>query len=545
MQKSISAFFPQDLSPAAVGMRERMRQAAETNRRIMEEEAARAEQRELEAIAAEQREFEQARQRRAQAKEAQRAAEKRKRIKDLEKRLCGYGELIPHKLYLGNAASAENEEWILDAKITGVVNCTPDIACYFERDHAAASDAEDSDEGGNGEQVITYENSSGECVIAHPHPEYLRISVHDSVNDSILKHFPKAIDFIEQNIANGGAVLVHCREGKSRSASVCAAYLMKAKKMKLTEALEFISENAWTPSINLTFLKELMQFEIELYPELQGKSSAEEAREDRDSRPEMTELHPGMSEKDLKKLAEQRAAYEKKLARKRTLRENKGKEFFPVPIDPNRECTGFFSIFAKYIKPSDEPEKKEDPKENAEEKRVECKEEEKSPEIKEEKNMEEVEEKEEEADKEKEEGKEEEDEEEKEVIEIKEEEEKENIKIECEEETKEEEEKKEIIEIKEEEKENNEIELKEEDEKEEKNNNNKEDKEDKDEKEVIEIKEEEKEIKGEKRTHKNDKEEKEEEQEQQQPPKKKRGRKKKESEKGNGKVQSRLESFFM
>lgn len=360
MQKSISAFFPQDTSPAAVGMRERMRQAAETNRRIMEEEAARAEQRELEAIAAEQREFEQAKQRRTQAREAQRAAEKRKRMKDLEKRLCGYGELIPNKLYLGNAVSAENEEWILDAKITGVVNCTPDIPCYFERDNSSASRQNNSsDPEGEDGQVISYENSSGECVIAHPHPEYLRIPVCDSVNDSLCKYFPSAAEFIGRHIAAGGTVLVHCREGKSRSATIAAMYLMKAKKMKLKEALEFISENAWTPSINLTFLKELMGFEVELYPELSGKSSAEEAREDRESRPEMIELHPGMSEKDLKRMEEQKEAYEKRLARKRTLRANKGKEFFPVPIDPAKECTGVYSIFAKYIKPSDEQKKTE------------------------------------------------------------------------------------------------------------------------------------------------------------------------------------------
>lgn len=526
-QKSISAFFPQDLSPAAVGMRERMRQAAETNRRIMEEEAARAEQRELEAIAAEQREFEQARQKRAQAREAQRAAEKRKRIKDLEKRLCGYGELIPGKLYLGNAASAENEEWILTAKVTGIVNCTPDIACYFERDHDATS--RESEDGG---QIITYENSSGECVIEHPHPEYLRIPVYDSVNDSISKYFLKAIDFIEQNITSGGAVLVHCREGKSRSASVCAAYLMKSKRLKLTEALEYISENAWTPSINLTFLKELMQFEVELYPELLGKSSAEEAREDRDSRPEMTELHPGMSEKDLKKLAEQRAAYEKKLARKRAIRENKGKEFFPVPIDPNRKCTGFFSIFAKYIKPSDdldneekvnkinyEEEEKKDIENEVDSKMEEKKDIENEIECKvenndiEEKNQDPIEIK-----RENEENKMDDDEKEKDKVVIEEDEfiDVNNEEKKNEEETKDKDKKNikqetiETIETKYEDKKNAE-------------------------QETIEIKDED--SKGKKRKLESE--------QQPEEPKKKRGRKKKVNDKENSKVQSKLESFFM
>ena len=42
----------------------------------------------------------------------------------------------------------------------------------------------------------------------------------------------KAIDFIEQKLGEGLKVLVHCNEGKSRSASLCLLYLIKHSIIK-------------------------------------------------------------------------------------------------------------------------------------------------------------------------------------------------------------------------------------------------------------------------------------------------------------------------
>ena len=48
-------------------------------------------------------------------------------------------------------------------------------------------------------------------------------------DDDISTHFAAAYAFIASAAAAGGAVLVHCHEGKSRSVALVLAYLMRAK----------------------------------------------------------------------------------------------------------------------------------------------------------------------------------------------------------------------------------------------------------------------------------------------------------------------------
>ena len=48
----------------------------------------------------------------------------------------------------------------------------------------------------------------------------------DEEEVDIQQHFQAAFDFIEKAESSGGAVLVHCHEGKSRSITLVLAYLM-------------------------------------------------------------------------------------------------------------------------------------------------------------------------------------------------------------------------------------------------------------------------------------------------------------------------------
>ena len=71
--------------------------------------------------------------------------------------------------------------------------------------------------------------------------KYKVISVTDTSQSSLIRHFPAAISFIKEGIAKGG-VLVHCYAGVSRSASCVIAYLMQEKDMKFQEAFAFASK---------------------------------------------------------------------------------------------------------------------------------------------------------------------------------------------------------------------------------------------------------------------------------------------------------------
>ena len=62
----------------------------------------------------------------------------------------------------------------------------------------------------------------------------------------------------------GGRVLIHCYAGISRSATVCLAYLMKSRNMRLEEAFEFVRKLRTVISPNLAFMLQLSKYEAEL-----------------------------------------------------------------------------------------------------------------------------------------------------------------------------------------------------------------------------------------------------------------------------------------
>lgn len=57
---------------------------------------------------------------------------------------------------------------------------------------------------------------------------------------NLLKFMMDGIDIIHQNISCGNNVLVHCKKGHHRSASLVAFYLVKYKGMSLPQAIYFI-----------------------------------------------------------------------------------------------------------------------------------------------------------------------------------------------------------------------------------------------------------------------------------------------------------------
>ena len=55
-------------------------------------------------------------------------------------------------------------------------------------------------------------------------PHHLAISLDDSHFENLLMHFARVCDFIDEAVAGGGVVFVHCQMGISRSASCVIAY---------------------------------------------------------------------------------------------------------------------------------------------------------------------------------------------------------------------------------------------------------------------------------------------------------------------------------
>lgn len=81
------------------------------------------------------------------------------------------------------------------------------------------------------------------------------IDIEDEESENILKYFEECIEFIGKN-----RTLVFCTAGRSRSASIVAAYLIKKNKISLSDALDIIKK-ARRVNPNPGFMIQLKQWE--------------------------------------------------------------------------------------------------------------------------------------------------------------------------------------------------------------------------------------------------------------------------------------------
>lgn len=86
--------------------------------------------------------------------------------------------------------------------------------------------------------------------------EYYNIRVEDSETTDMLRYLNDTYNYINKSKSEG-PVLVHCKKGISRSASVVVAYIMKEKNCNLLEALEYVKKMRSTIRPNPEFLKQL------------------------------------------------------------------------------------------------------------------------------------------------------------------------------------------------------------------------------------------------------------------------------------------------
>uniref|UniRef100_A0A8C0US37 protein-tyrosine-phosphatase n=1 Tax=Cyanistes caeruleus TaxID=156563 RepID=A0A8C0US37_CYACU len=132
-------------------------------------------------------------------------------------------EILPF-LYLGSAYHASKCEFLANLHITALLNVSRKSSDSFKDQYC-----------------------------------YKWIPVEDSHTADISSHFQEAIDFIA-----GGKILVHCEAGISRSPTICMAYLMKTKKLRLDEAFDYIKQRRSLISPNFGFMGQLLQYESEI-----------------------------------------------------------------------------------------------------------------------------------------------------------------------------------------------------------------------------------------------------------------------------------------
>ncbi|RWS21286.1 protein phosphatase Slingshot-like protein [Leptotrombidium deliense] len=87
--------------------------------------------------------------------------------------------------------------------------------------------------------------------------DYYNVRVYDDETAELLRHWEETYRYIQEARKEGGKVLVHCKMGISRSASVVIAYLMKYKNWSLSKTLEYVKKKRNCIKPNTGFLEQL------------------------------------------------------------------------------------------------------------------------------------------------------------------------------------------------------------------------------------------------------------------------------------------------
>nr|XP_016996694.2 protein phosphatase Slingshot isoform X2 [Drosophila takahashii] len=87
--------------------------------------------------------------------------------------------------------------------------------------------------------------------------EYFNVRVYDDEKTNLLKYWDDTFRYISRAKAEGSKVLVHCKMGVSRSASVVIAYAMKAYQWEFQQALEHVKKQRSCIKPNKNFLNQL------------------------------------------------------------------------------------------------------------------------------------------------------------------------------------------------------------------------------------------------------------------------------------------------
>lgn len=108
-------------------------------------------------------------------------------------------------------------------------------------------------------------------VVIEPGMHHLVFPIQDFPEENMSSLFRQAFDFIDAARAEKKGVLIHCFAGLSRSVTIAAAYLMKAKNMTCDQAMQLIKQARPAARPNEGFMEELVNYQKILEEERRNK----------------------------------------------------------------------------------------------------------------------------------------------------------------------------------------------------------------------------------------------------------------------------------
>ena len=131
-------------------------------------------------------------------------------------------------LYL-SACRALNSKCLLDLGITSIINATLELP-----------------------------------TVAYQKQEAIQIAVEDRIASKLYIYFDLVADKIQQVHLGGGRIMVYCRAGQSRSATLCIAFFMKYRGLSYEEAFQYVRARRPIIHPNIGFIRQLKEFEQKL-----------------------------------------------------------------------------------------------------------------------------------------------------------------------------------------------------------------------------------------------------------------------------------------
>ncbi|XP_023498510.2 dual specificity phosphatase 28 [Equus przewalskii] len=89
----------------------------------------------------------------------------------------------------------------------------------------------------------------------------LRVPVFDDPAEDLLVHLEPTCAAMEAAVRAGGACLVYCKNGRSRSAAVCTSYLMRHRGLGLEAAFQAVKSARPVAEPNPGFWAQLQKYE--------------------------------------------------------------------------------------------------------------------------------------------------------------------------------------------------------------------------------------------------------------------------------------------
>ncbi|CAD8168160.1 unnamed protein product [Paramecium octaurelia] len=109
-----------------------------------------------------------------------------------------------------------------------------------------------------------------DCQVSIKGAQKLWIMAEDCDDFPLYKYYDQSIKFIDIQALRTN-VLIHCYNGISRSAAICAAYMMQKYKLSLNQTLHHIQQRRRLVNPNPGFIKQLQDFEEKFNPKERRK----------------------------------------------------------------------------------------------------------------------------------------------------------------------------------------------------------------------------------------------------------------------------------